>query len=116
MPKKLALDETVATVWNHLTHQRSYVSGVRAKMLQCEKQHGNAHVRIGIKGTGQKPYYRVFYIASDEAEHIFNSYYDNHQEMEEGFAITHNWSAASMSLEEISSFLAEKVNWKGSLK
>ena len=113
MPEKLRRDETIRTVWNHLATPREYVAGVRHKMLQCQKKLGNAHVRIGVTGTGSKPCYRVFSRHADGSETTFNSYYDNHEELELGFADTGNWSTASMTFDEVTDFLVSKITIKG---
>ena len=116
MPTKLPIDSTIATVWPHLVYQREYVAGARQKMMTCAKLHGNAHVRIGIRGTGQKPCYRIFYVAAEgvKAEKVYGSYWDNHSPLENEDAITTNWSTASMSFEEVDMFLKEKINCKKS--
>ena len=103
--RRLKADETIATVWNYLTHKRPYGTGVFQKLRQCEKVYGNASVRIGVTGTGQKPYYRVFYTDEGGTRKIFNSFYDNHEPLEDGFAITQNWSTASMTTAELETFL-----------
>lgn len=110
MPKKLPPDSTIATVFPHLVHQLNYVRGVHEAMRQALKVHPNAFVRIGVTGTGQKPYYRVFSRdPSTNHETIYGSFYDNHDPLEEGFAITNNWSTADMSFEEVTAFLKQQT-------
>jgi len=114
MPKAIPHNSTVATVWSHLVNQRDYVSGLLYKMRQCRAAHGNAHVKIGIRGTGQRPYYRVFYLEpQNPIEIIFGSYYDNHEPLESGFAETGNWSVKSMSFDEVQDFFADAIGYKG---
>jgi hypothetical protein len=115
MPKSIPRDSTIKTVWPHLTHQRPYVSGVLHKMRQCNVERGNSAVKIGILGTGQKPYYRVFSLAADGAEVIFGSYYDNHDPLESGFAETANWSIEFMPFEELLNFYAAAIGYKGKI-
>jgi hypothetical protein len=112
MPEKLLASSTVATVWNHLANARSYVAGIRQKMLTCAKQHGNSHVSIGVRGSGQKPCYRIFYKTPAGTEAIYGSYWDNHDPLEIGDAVTNNWSTASMDFEQLDALLKEKINWK----
>ncbi|MFC7699483.1 hypothetical protein ACFQX9_22635 [Bradyrhizobium sp. GCM10028915] len=109
---KIPNDSTVASVWPHLAEQRIYVAGVRHKMLTCQKQHGNAHVRIGITGSGQQPCYRVFYLTPSGTEVIYGSYWDTHDAFENPDAVTNNWSTASMDFDSVDTFLREKVALK----
>lgn len=108
MPKKIASDATIATVWPHLAHQRDYVAGARHKAKQCKDQHGNAFVRIGVTGTGQKPCYRVFYKTPSEGEEIFGSYWDMHDPLDSQHAINTHWSTAAMSFDEVHALMLAK--------
>jgi len=108
VPKKIAPDSTIATVWPHLTHQRDYVAGARHKAHLCNEQHGNAFVKIGVTGSGQKPCYRVFYKTADGVEEIFGSYWDTHEPLDNEHAINTNWSTAAMTYEEVDALMVEK--------
>lgn len=108
MPKKIPTDSTLATVWPHLTHQRDYVAGARHKAKLCNDRHGNAFVRIGVTGSGQKPCYRVFYKSEDGMEEIFGSYCDMQDLLDNERALNTNWSTAAMSFEEVHALLLEK--------
>jgi len=84
-------------------------------MMTCAKKHGNAHVRIGVTGTGQKPCYRVFYKMENQSkETIYGSYWDNHDPLNKEDAVNTNWGTASMNFEEIDALLKEKIKWKQS--
>lgn len=114
MPKTLPPDATIATVYAHLTHQQEYVRGVLQAMRQCNAKHLNSSVRIGVTGTGQKPYYRVSYLPhAGGDDEIFGSFYDNHEPFEIGFAATPNWSSRSMSFVEVQDFFADAIGFKG---
>ena len=104
---------TVITVWKHLTHQKQYVSGVLHKMRQCKAAHGNAQIRIGILGSGQKPYYRITYLLPSGDEEIFGSFYDNHDPLESGFAKTGNWSDTTISFDQLLNFYADAIGHTG---
>jgi hypothetical protein len=112
MPAKLPSDATIETVWPHLIDPRAYVAGARQKMMTCAKQHGNAHVRIGITGSGQAPCYRIFHKTQAGAETIYGSYWNNHDPLDNSDAITNNWSTASMDFDQIDAFLKDKIGWK----
>ena len=109
----IAKDATIITVWTRLTHQNQYVAGALAKMRECRAQHGNASVRIGITGTGQKPYFRIFSSGDEGQQHIFGSFFDNGDPLENGFAASQNWSTASSTFEELENFYADKIGYTG---
>ncbi|WP_341990721.1 hypothetical protein [Azorhizobium sp. AG788] len=102
---------TVASVWETLKNPREYVAGVRHKMMNCAKQHGNAEVKIGVTGRGYQPCYRITYKVGD-SERIYGSYWDNHQPLEREDALNQNWATASMAADEVDNFLKEKINWQ----
>lgn len=108
MPKAISKDSTVASVWPHLADQRGYLAGVNHRLRVCLDRHGNAFVRIGITGTGQKPCYRVFHRTDDGNEIIFGSYWDNHEPLENETALNSNWSSREMSYEQLHAFFIEK--------
>ncbi len=110
---KIPVDSTIESVWTRLTHQRKYVSGVLSAMRRCRAEHGEASVRIGITGSGQKPYYRVFCPKVDCGETIFGSFYDNHDPLENAFAQTYNWSVCSMTFAELEDFYAAQIGYSG---
>ena len=113
MPDKIAPDSTIETVWEKLTHQKPYVSGALQKMRQCTKANGNAQIKIGVTGTGQKPYYRIMYLDKNEVLTIFGSYYDNHEALENGYVDTNNWSTATMSFAELETFYSNAIGYSG---
>lgn len=82
-------------------------------MRQCNSAHGNSTVNIGITGTGQKPYYRINFINTDGHEMIFGSFYDNHEPIEEGFAVTPNWSTARVPFDKLLNFYADQIGYQG---
>jgi hypothetical protein len=82
-------------------------------MRQCNAVHGNASIRIGITGTGQKPYYRVTYLSPTGNEQIFGSFYDNHDPLENGFVETDNWSTEPMAFDEVLNFYADAIGHTG---
>lgn len=108
MPRKLGPQDTIATVWPYLTHQRDYVAGARHKAKLCHDKHGNAHVKIGITGSGQKPCYRVLYKNTDGTEGIFGSYWDMHDPLENENAINTNWAEAAMTYDEVHALMVER--------
>jgi len=105
----------VAAIWDRLKEPRIFGAGVRQKLMTCAKQNGSASVKIGVTGRGYQPCYRVTYV-KDGVEHIYGSYWDNHQPLDREDALNPNWSTASMTVDEVDAFLKEKINWKGPAK
>lgn len=105
---KIPPDSTIATVWPLLTKQRNYVSGALHKARICNKEHGNAFVKIGITGSGQKPCYRVLYKDGNGAEEIFGSYWDMHEPLDNERALNTNWSTKAMTFDEVHALMVEK--------
>ncbi|MGL4323648.1 MAG: hypothetical protein ACRCTD_06355 [Beijerinckiaceae bacterium] len=101
---KLGPDETIATVWNKLTHPQDYISGVSQQLYKCFALHGNATVCIGVSGKGVKPCYRVAY-SKDDASHVFGSWWDNHDSLSKTDAASANWSTRAMSFAEVSKLM-----------
>ena len=113
MTDKLNHDSTIASEWSKLTYPREYVSTVRHKMAGCVGTHHNAHVRIGVTGTGQKPCFRIVYkLDGKDEEFVFGSYWDNGTPLDKEDVLSNRWSTASMSYDEIDVFLKEKIGWK----
>lgn len=106
--KKLPPDSTIDSIWSHLTRQRDYVAGVLHKAKSCRDKHGNAFVKIGVTGTGQKPCYRVLFENADGSNEIFGSYWDMHQPLDNEHAKSENWSTVAMTYEEIYTLMNEK--------
>jgi hypothetical protein len=114
MPAKIPSNSTLLSVWPHLADPRVYVAGARHKMMTCLQKHGNAHVRIGVTGTGQKPCYRIFHKTEAGTEVVYGSFWDNHEPLENEDAVTNNWSTASMDFSEVDAFLKEQTSKKKS--
>ncbi|MER8626345.1 hypothetical protein [Mesorhizobium sp. M1143] len=102
MAKTLPRDATLKTI--KLGKPLDYVIGVMKNMIVCRKLHGNARMRIGILGTGQRPNYRISYDTAD-GEQIFDSFWDNHVSFSvEGRATVgyeENWSTETISYDEV---------------
>lgn len=113
MAETIPANSTVASVWDTLKNPRQYVAGVRQKMMTCAKLHANAEVKIGVTGKGYQPCYRITYKTDDGSEHIYGSYWDNHQPLEREDALNQNWGVVSMTVDEVDNFLKKKINWKG---
>ncbi len=101
---KLSADATIATVWTKLTHPQDYISGVSQRLYQCKKDHGNASVVIGVTGKGIKPCYRITY-EQDNVQHIYGSWWDNHDALSKNDAENANWSTRAMSFSAVGTLM-----------
>lgn len=109
----LGRDDTIITVFDRLTNQRSYATGALHRMNLCRREHGNAHVRIGITGSGQKPCFRVIYLDADGAEQIYGSWWDTGDPLVKEDAINQNWADATVDHKTLEDFLANRFGYKG---
>lgn len=113
MPEQLPTDATIISIYDGLTYPSKYARGVLHKMLGCVRAHGNATVRIGITGTGQKPCYRVCYTDSAGNEQIFGSWWDMGDPLATEDAVNQNWSTRVVSHKELEDFLSDKLGHRG---
>ena len=67
-------DAMLATVRDTLPDPEKFARTVLGTMRPCLKEHGNAHVRIGITGEGKAPYHKVIYFDSQGAEQLYGSF------------------------------------------
>jgi hypothetical protein len=107
MPREsIASDSTLADLNCTLTDPERHVANVLHTMAECRREHGNAHVRIGITGEGKAPFHKVLYRAPDGQEHLFGSYFGRNKD-EKYQVHEHTWSTNSMSFEEVQHLLGE---------
>jgi hypothetical protein len=104
--EKIAPDATLEDVLPTLVKPEDHVATVLATMQPCRKQHGNAHVRIGITGTGKVPYHKVVYTDQDGVEQHYGSFNGLHPDV--GLKVHEStWSSRSMSFSEVQSLIGE---------
>jgi hypothetical protein len=82
-------------------------------MRGCKREHGDAHVRIGKTGSGQKPCYRVSYTDADGTEQIYGSWWEISDPLSREDALTGNWADKSVGHDELEEFLAKKLQYTG---
>ena len=100
-PPDIEPDATIADVVRKLNKPEDYVRGVLGVMVAERHQHGAVVVRIGIRGTGAMPNYRID-LAAEPSPPI--QAYDG--QTHRGFTDvrnidTDNWSSRSMTFEEV---------------
>jgi hypothetical protein len=94
--KRLSSNVTIEDVADRLADPAEYVRAVLQRMDDCLKRHGSAQVRIGVKGTGDRPNYRVEAVKADEGHLTGNS---------------PSVLKAEMSGDEIKAFEQEMMRW-----
>lgn len=111
MKNILALDATLADVRGSLSNAESHVATVLGTMSPCRKEHGNAHVRIGITGEGKEPYHKVVYFDGSGNECLYGAFigknaitdYSIHEK---------TWSEKSMTFSEVQNLIGEIRGYK----
>lgn len=109
MVDKLAPDETIETVLPHLVNPDDYVREVFKKMHSHKEIRDRLSVRIGVKGTGQRPYFRIVCDAvegmQDRDDQILGAYYDNGDPLQTSANTNSNWSTKTTSYEGVKAIL-----------
>jgi hypothetical protein len=111
---RLAPDETIETILPHLTDPDGYVRRVFGNMHRHEKIRDRLGVRIGVQGTGQKPYFRIVLDAvagqEDRDDQIMGAYYDNGDPLRTSASTNSNWSTATTSYADVRAILEKWMN------
>jgi hypothetical protein len=98
----LPADATLETARPTLGKPEEHVRVILSNMAGCRKQHGNAHVRIGVTGKGRFPYHQIFYL-NDEAENLYGCFDGKRPFVPSEDAS--GWSTESMSFEQVQALL-----------
>jgi len=113
---KLTQQSTIADVMECLHDPEKYLFGVIKNLSSCFRRHGNAQVRIGTRGKGSYPHYRILYQretddGSTEAI-VDNTYWDFHTPYSPSYASTKpgTWSSKGLSVAEVEMLLDSVLN------
>lgn len=102
----IAGDSTLEDVRDLLLDPERHIATVLGTMTPCRREHGNAHVRIGITGMGKVPYHKVVYVDGEGVEHLY-AVYDGRNRSKDYMIHTNTWSTVSMSFAEVQSLLGK---------
>ena len=105
MTTPIGPNDTIADVVSTLHDPEWYLLGVRAKMGQCKNAHADAVVRIGIRGKGEYPCYRVTYNGPD-GERLFGAFTDNHKRFPSKDESKQDWSRGSMNYQQLEALIS----------
>jgi hypothetical protein len=102
----LAADATLVTERHRIKDLDNYLRIVFGHMRSCQNKHGNAHLRIGVLGSGAAPNHKVVHDAGDK-EISYGAYSGEHAftdvEVQEGVT----WSSARMSYADVEALFSE---------
>ncbi|MFC0384351.1 hypothetical protein [Muricoccus vinaceus] len=110
--KTVPPDSTIASVYERgaLMNAEDYVRIVLGKTSACRKAKGNAAVRIGVRGEGKAPNYRVEYSPDSAARPKVDGAYSGqgHSKLADDEVLDEgNWSTKAMTLEEVQVLLGK---------
>lgn len=105
-------DSTIADVVPGLDHPVEYVRRVLEKLERCRRAHGDAQVRIGVRGRPECPNYLIEYTVSNartgETTVMVDAAYSGstHRELApKHIEETRNWSPEEMTITAVSSLI-----------
>ena len=105
-------DSIVADVVTQLDNPIEYVRRVLEKLERCRRAHGDAQVRIGVRGRAECPNYLIEYILEDKKSHEKSVCADaaysgsTHRELApRHIEETRNWSREEMNVTAISALI-----------
>ena len=108
----MATDSTIADVVQTLDNPVEYVRRILEKLERCRRAHGDAQVRIGVRGRAECPNYLIEYILEDKKSHEKSVFADaaysgsTHRELApRHIEETQNWSREEMNVTAVSALI-----------
>ena len=65
-PTPIDADSTIASMVEGLDKPVEYVRRVLEKLERCKRAHGDAQVRVGVRGRAEAPNYLIEYVREDK--------------------------------------------------
>jgi hypothetical protein len=113
----MAADSTIADVVQTLDNPVEYVRRILEKLERCRRAHGDAQVRIGVRGRVECPNYLIEYITHDPKADRTSAYPDaaysgsTHRELApRHIEETANWSPEEMNITAVSALIGRLRN------
>jgi len=110
-------DSTIADVSATLDHPVEYVRRVLEKLERCKRVHGDAQVRIGVRGRPECPNYLIEYISEDAKTRQSSVKSDaaysgsTHRELApKHIEETRNWSPEEMNITAVMALIGRLRN------
>ncbi|TIN21851.1 MAG: hypothetical protein E5Y31_19735 [Mesorhizobium sp.] len=116
-PKLIPADSTIADVVDGLNKPVEYVRRVLEKLERCKRAHGDAQVRVGVRGRAECPNYLIEYVREDAKTHERVTHQDaaysgsTHRELAvHHIAEVRNWSPEEMNITAVSALIGRLRN------
>jgi len=111
-PKPIDADSTIASMVGTLDKPVEYVRRVLERLERCKRAHGDAQVRVGVRGRAEAPNYLIEYVREDAKTHQRTSYQDaaysgsTHRELApHHIQDARNWSPEEMNITAVSALI-----------
>ncbi|TIN39976.1 MAG: hypothetical protein E5Y32_23955, partial [Mesorhizobium sp.] len=105
----IAADSTIADVVGALDKPVEYVRRVLEKLERCKRAHGDAQVRLGVRGRSECPNYLIEYVRENAKTHERVTHQDaaysgsTHRELApRHIEEARNWSPEEMNITAVS--------------
>ncbi|TPK74827.1 hypothetical protein FKO01_21125 [Mesorhizobium sp. B2-3-3] len=116
-PTPIAAHATIADMVEVLDKPVEYVRRVLEKLERCKRAHGDAQVRIGVRGRAECPNYLIEYIREDPKTRQLVTYQDaaysgsTHRELgPHHIEATAIWSPEEMNITAVSALIGRLRN------
>jgi hypothetical protein len=76
------------------------ISEVLNQLILCKDAHNNSHVRVGITGEANRPFYKIFAVMENGEENVFGTFQDEALLAPDGV-----WSTQSSTVSDIQNLL-----------
>ena len=103
--RRLAGDATITDVLPTLAKPEEYVRVVLGHLAGCNKDNGNAHVRIGVTGTGKFPSHKIVHFDDAGVEHLYGAWGEE-TPFSDVKIHTDTWSTRTMAFDEVRNLIA----------
>ena len=116
-PTPIAADATIADMIEILDRPVEYVRRVLEKLERCKRAHGDAQVRVGVRGRAEAPNYLIEYVREDAKTRERTTHQDaaysgsTHRELApHHIEAAANWSPEEMNITAVSALIGRLRN------
>ncbi|MDX8443255.1 hypothetical protein [Mesorhizobium australafricanum] len=116
-PTPIAADATIADMIETLDKPVEYVRRVLEKLERCKRIHGDAQVRVGVRGRAEAPNYLIEYVREDAKTRERTTHQDaaysgsTHRELApHHIEAAANWSPEEMNITAVSALIGRLRN------
>lgn len=116
-PTPIAADATIADMIETLDKPVEYVRRVLEKLERCKRTHGDAQVRVGVRGRAEAPNYLIEYVREDAKTRERTTHQDaaysgsTHRELApHHIEAAANWSPEEMNITAVSALIGRLRN------